>query len=53
MREFDCIIVEQARHMHRLIRDLHDAGGIDSGRLLADREPSEGPSRCGGLVGGG
>ena len=41
MREFHRIIAEQAGHMRGLIRDLLDAGRIDSGTLSVTTEPSE------------
>ena len=41
MREFHRIIAEQAAHMRGLIRDLLDAGRIDSGTLSVATEPSE------------
>ena len=41
MREFHRIIAEQASHMRGLIRDLLDAGRIDSGTLSVTTEPSE------------
>ena len=41
MREFHRIIAEQAGHMRGLIRDLLDAGRIDSGTLSVAPEPSE------------
>ena len=41
MREFHRIIAEQAGHMRGLIRDLLDAGRIDSGTLSVTPEPSE------------
>ena len=41
MREFHRIIAEQADHMRGLIRDLLDAGRIDSGTLSVAAEPSE------------
>ena len=41
MREFFRIIAEQAAHMRGLIRDLLDAGRIDSGTLSVSPEPSE------------
>ena len=41
MREFHRIIAEQAAHMRGLIRDLLDAGHIDSGTLSVAPEPSE------------
>ena len=41
MREFHRIIAEQATHMRGLIRDLLDAGRIDSGTLSVVAEPSE------------
>ncbi|MCY3843300.1 MAG: response regulator [Acidobacteria bacterium] len=41
MREFSRIIAEQAAHMRGLIRDLLDAGRIDSGTLSVTPEPSE------------
>ncbi len=41
MREFHRIIAEQADHMRGLIRDLLDAGRIDSGTLSVTPEPSE------------
>ena len=41
MREFFRIIAEQAAHMRGLIRDLLDAGRIDSGTLSVTPEPSE------------
>ena len=41
MREFHRIIAEQANHMRGLIRDLLDAGRIDSGTLSVNTEPSE------------
>ena len=41
MREFFRIIAEQAGHMRGLIRDLLDAGRIDSGTLSVTTEPSE------------
>ena len=41
MREFHRIIAEQAGHMRSLIRDLLDAGRIDSGTLSVNTEPSE------------
>ena len=41
MREFHRIIAEQAAHMRGLIRDLLDAGRIDSGTLSVTAEPSE------------
>ena len=41
MREFFRIIAEQAGHMRGLIRDLLDAGSIDSGTLSVTAEPSE------------
>ncbi len=41
MREFFRIIAEQAGHMRGLIRDLLDAGRIDSGTLTVTPEPSE------------
>ena len=41
MREFHRIIAEQAGHMRGLIRDLLDAGRIDSGSLSVAPEPSE------------
>ena len=40
-REFFRIIAEQAAHMRGLIRDLLDAGRIDSGTLSVTPEPSE------------
>ncbi|MCY3844328.1 MAG: ATP-binding protein [Acidobacteria bacterium] len=41
VREFHRIIAEQAGHMRGLIRDLLDAGRIDSGTLSVAAEPSE------------
>ena len=41
MREFHRIIAEQAAHMRGLIRDVLDAGRIDSGTLSVAAEPSE------------
>ncbi|MCY4636991.1 MAG: GAF domain-containing protein [Acidobacteria bacterium] len=41
MREFHRIVAEQAAHMRGLIRDLLDAGRIDSGTLSVATEPSE------------
>ena len=41
MREFHRIIAEQAGHMRGLIRDLLDAGRIDSGTLSVAPQPSE------------
>ena len=41
MREFHRIIAEQAGHMRGLIRDLLDAGRLDSGTLSVAPEPSE------------
>ena len=41
IREFFRIIAEQAGHMRGLIRDLLDAGRIDSGTLSVAAEPSE------------
>ena len=41
MHEFHRIIAEQAGHMRGLIRDLLDAGRIDSGTLSVTPEPSE------------
>ena len=41
MREFHRIITEQAGHMRGLIRDLLDAGRLDSGTLSVAPEPSE------------
>ena len=41
MREFHRIIAEQAGHMRGIIRDLLDAGRIDSGTLSVAPEPSE------------
>ena len=41
MREFHRIIAEQADHMRGLIRDLLDAGRIDSGTLSVTTEASE------------
>ena len=38
-REFFRIIAEQAAHMRGLIRDLLDAGRIDSGTLSVTPEP--------------
>ena len=40
-REFFRIIAEQAGHMRGLVRDLLDAGRIDSGTLSVATEPSE------------
>ena len=40
MREFHRIIAEQAGHMRGLLRDLLDAGRIDSGTLSVAPEPS-------------
>ena len=41
MRELHRIIAEQAAHMRGLVRDLLDAGRIDSGTLSVAPEPSE------------
>ena len=41
LREFHRIIAEQADRMHALVRDLLDAGRIDSGTLSVAPEPSE------------
>ncbi len=41
VREFHRIIAEQAGHMRGLLRDLLDAGRIDSGTLSVAAEPSE------------
>ena len=41
MCELHCIIAEQAGHMRGLIRDLLDAGRIDSGTLSVAPGPSE------------
>ena len=41
MRELHRIIAEQGAHMRGLIRDLLDAGRIDSGTLSVAPEPSE------------
>ncbi|WP_420617311.1 ATP-binding protein [Candidatus Palauibacter sp.] len=40
-REFYRIIDQQTEHMHDLIRDLLDAGRIDSGTLSVTPQPSE------------
>ena len=41
MREFHRIIAEQADHMRALVRDLLDAGRIESGTLSVAPEPAE------------
>ena len=49
MREFHRIIAEQAAHMRGLIRDVLDAGRIDSGSLLVTRRArgGDGPGGAG------